>query len=108
MIQLQDLVERDSFINPGVSAALGVTVARKAAGDIGREPLGVIVDVAPGRQSVWVRRFTDDVDVSVSYSLRELELATSQDLVEIARYFLGRQYREVGELRAKVAKENAR
>jgi len=99
---LQVLVERNSITGTH-SAALGAAVSRKAAGESVREVLGTIVDVSePGRLGVWVRRYHDDAETSVWYSVRELELATQDDLVQVARYFLGRQYRETAELQATV------
>lgn len=102
-MEFKDLVDRDQIVVPGVSAALGAAVSHRAMGNLTRHFLGVVVEVMPDRRSVWVRRFHDDADTSVWYAVRDLELATTEDLVEAGRYFLNRQYREVGELRKAVA-----
>ena len=99
-----DLVARDSFFSHA-SAALGVPVTSFARGDSPRYFVGVIVDTSEDRQSVWVRRYTDDADVSVLYSVRELEPATDKDLAGAARHLLNQQYRETQDLKAKVARE---
>lgn len=92
------LVESNSIFGTH-SAALGVAVTKFAAGDLGRSFVGTVVDVSDDRKSVWIRRYSDPADVSILYSVRELELATNDDLVGAARYFLSLQYRETQELR---------
>jgi len=96
---LKALVERTTFTGSG-SAAMGVPVTQSARGDMGRYFVGTIVDVSDDRGAVWVRRYTDPADVSVLFSVSELELATSDDLVAAARYFLNGQYRETADLKA--------
>lgn len=104
---LRDLIDRDSFIHPGVSAALGAAVTHVMRGDLARQRnvLGIIVDVPDDRRSVWVRRYTDGPDVAAVYSVSELELATPDDLVQVARYFLQRQYNETRDLQAAIRRE---
>lgn len=101
--KLRALVDKTTFTGSG-SAAMGVAVTKFAAGDMGRQFLGSIVDVKVGDAGCWVRRFSDPADVSVWYSIRELELATPDDLVGAARYFLSLQVRETAELRSEIAK----
>ncbi len=103
-MELRTLIDTPSF--SGASSALGRTVTAVRPGGFQREPLGVIVDVKHGDAGVWVRRFTDEADVSVWYAVRDLELASTEDLVSIARTMLNWQYREVIDLRARV-KANA-
>lgn len=101
--KLKTLVATQSFTGSG-SVARGVPVSREAAGTRGREFVGIIVDVAEGGLGVWVRRPSDDADVSVWYSVNELDVASSEELAQIARFFLNRQYLEVAELRSAIAK----
>jgi len=100
--ELQRLVDRDTFTGSG-SAALGVAVSARKMGDLSRHFLGVIVEIPADRQGAWVRRYTDPKDVSVFYGIGELELATKDDLVEAARYFLHGQYAETRKLAAALA-----
>lgn len=95
------MVARDAIFG-NRSAAYGWPVTSPARGDIGRYFVGVIVDVSEDRQSVWVRRYTDPADVSILYSVRELEPATKEDMASAASYFLNQQYREVCDLKAAV------
>jgi hypothetical protein len=100
------MVARDAIFG-NRSAAYGWPVTSPARGNSPRYFVGVIVDVSESRESVWVRRYTDPADVSVLYSVRELEPATKDDMATAASYFLNQQYREVQDLQARVAREQA-
>ncbi len=92
MTELETLVETNQIINPTQSVALGQVVSRKESA--GGGVVGVIVDVAQDRKAVWVHPYTDERDdVAVWYSVRELEIASQQDLAGIGRYFMNHQYR---------------
>jgi hypothetical protein len=97
---LKELVKRNQIVHPEHSAALGVPVAYVGGY---RQPLGVIVEVTEDRGAVWVRRFDDPADTTVLYSLNEVEAMTTADLASVARLFLGRQYREAVEIKARIA-----
>ena len=88
---LRDLVARKQIIGTG-SAALGVPVTLVSGA---RRPLGVVVGVSEnGPDYVWVHRYDDEPDVSALYSVRELEIATRDDMADVGRMFAGRLYRD--------------
>lgn len=92
MSSLAELVARDRIIGTG-SAARGACVASEKTGEI-----GIIVEVAEGRQGVWLHRHTDAPDAMTYYSVSELRLANERDLAQLGRWILSRQLRELEEI----------
>jgi hypothetical protein len=92
MKRFEDLAQANSIFSETRSAALGATVTVVYAGR--RDVLGAVVQVSEDRKSAWVRRYTDGPDTAVLYSARELDLATPDELAQIGRWLVNRQYME--------------
>jgi hypothetical protein len=94
MTTLAELIETKGLF--GGNRAMGAVVSNRG------RVLGVVTDIGENNQGVWIRRMEDDAGTAVFYSLREVELATPEELASAARWFLNRQYREVQDLRTTV------